>query len=245
MSEFVMITAHSGCEGAEQDSMASVQNGIRYGADVVEVDVRCGKDSSLVISHNHRESYADCILLSEVFEAALKGEVRVNCDIKEPEIVSDVLRLSEQAQFNNTMLILSGSVLPELLRSDPTVAHHAAIHLNIEELLKDFIREKKWEDKIEQMPPWEAVKEFQNELSPFLGGLIRDSFSLGIQAINLPYSSWAREFFSSVYTMGVPISVWTVNDEPDMEYLIANGVLNLTTLKVRQAKGIRKQLLGY
>lgn len=245
MAEHLTITAHSGCEGTLRDSMASVSAGILYGADAVEMDVRRDKGGTLAISHNQLESYAGFVLLSEVFESVKAGNVRINCDIKETEIVPDVLALASHMHMGEEMLTLSGSVTPDLLKADPTIVRRASVHLNIEELLKDYCVKQYPNANLLQKEPWDVVRDCQEELSPRVGELVEKSFALGIQAINLPYSDWARQLFSSVYTMGVPISVWTVNDQEDMERLIGGGVLNLTTLNVRQALGVRKQLLGY
>lgn len=245
VAEYLTITAHSGCESTLRDTMASVHTGILYGADAVEMDVRRDKDGFLVISHNQLEDYSGCVLLSEVFNAARAGNVRVNCDIKETEIVPDVLELAAHLLPGEQMLTISGSVTPDLLKSDSSIARRAAVHLNIEELLKDYCLKHFPNAELSQQAPWDVVHAHQRQLSPKLSGLVEQSFVLGIQAINLPYSGWVRPFFSSVYTMGIPISVWTVNDREDMERLILGGVLNLTTLNVRQALGLRKQLLGY
>ncbi len=244
VAEYLTITAHSGCEGTLRDSMASVHTGILYGADVVEMDVRRDKSGSLVISHNQREEYSGCALLSEVFDAAQAGNVRVNCDIKETEIVHDVLALAARKRLGE-QITLSGSVTPDLLKADPAIVRRAAVHLNIEELLKEYCVKRFPNAELSKQAPWDVVQAHQEELSSKLGELVEQSFTLGIQAVNLPYSGWARQLFSFVYTMGVPISVWTVNDQEDMERLISGGVLNLTTLNVRQALGVRKQLLGY
>ncbi len=91
--------------------------------------------------------------------------------------------------------------------------------------------------------PWMSCR--RNRGTFFKALLWRTEALLWDSAINLPYSGWARQLFSFVYTMGVPISVWTVNDQEDMERLISGGMLNLTTLNVRQALGVRKQILGY
>ena len=40
MNRKIMITAHSGCEGTPENSLASIEKGIALGADCVEIDVR-------------------------------------------------------------------------------------------------------------------------------------------------------------------------------------------------------------
>ena len=248
MHQHLTITAHSGCEGTEQDSIESVRTGIILGADIVEIDVRKTEEGLLVISHNHCAGYGDCVELEDVFRIVAKdGRVRVNCDIKETEIVQDVLAAAVRHGLCNNSLILSGSVTPYLLKKDSTITSRAAVHLNIEEILKQYCVEN-FEMPGKELafePPWEVTREFQKELTPHIQTLMEDGLRLGAQAINLPYSEWARQYFAGVYTLGLPISVWTVNVQEDMERLIGYGILNLTTLNVRQALSVRKAALGY
>ena len=47
-----MITAHSGCEETEIDSMESIELALEYGADAIEVDVRVDQNKELRISQD-------------------------------------------------------------------------------------------------------------------------------------------------------------------------------------------------
>ena len=47
-----LITAHSGCMGTPQNSLASVEKGIACGADFIEVDLNFTEDGTPVLSHD-------------------------------------------------------------------------------------------------------------------------------------------------------------------------------------------------
>ena len=72
-----MITAHSGCEGTSDDSIASIETGIALGADCVEVDVRTGKDGSLQLSHDEIGDKTGLITLREAFALVRESGIAV------------------------------------------------------------------------------------------------------------------------------------------------------------------------
>ena len=53
-----MITAHSGCEETEIDSMESIELALEYGADAIEVDVR--------VDHNKELRIGDILICNRI-----------------------------------------------------------------------------------------------------------------------------------------------------------------------------------
>lgn len=47
-----IITAHSGCDGTEDNSLEFVTYALRSEAGCLEVDVRKGQDGDLILSHD-------------------------------------------------------------------------------------------------------------------------------------------------------------------------------------------------
>ena len=98
MTERTMITAHSGCEGTEIDSLESVEKAIELGADVVEVDVRVGRWGTPRISHNELTilNNNQKIALADVLKKVVDTSLKVNFDIKEPEAVIKVFEVAKR-----------------------------------------------------------------------------------------------------------------------------------------------------
>ena len=246
---FPLITAHSGCEQTERDSMESVDRAVALGADAVEMDVR-QVDGVLVVSHNAltaAESRGKPSL-EEVF-LRLKGTgLRLNCDIKEPYALYAVLNMAARHGFGPQRLILTGSVSPEQIARAPFITKAAAVFLNVEELLKLLYIHRLRGGEAARLPdllcaPW-----------PFLQGAAMDgegmdSFlemvkALGVSGINMPYKLLTPALAAALREEGIPFSLWTVNDPREMDRCIRLGAANITTLAVSAALERRRWRRG-
>jgi glycerophosphoryl diester phosphodiesterase len=68
---FPLITAHSGCMNTLDNTLESVETGLRLGADVVEEDIRVTKDGIPVLSHDdilHTSDGKECSISQLTFE---------------------------------------------------------------------------------------------------------------------------------------------------------------------------------
>ncbi|MGH0052372.1 MAG: glycerophosphodiester phosphodiesterase family protein, partial [Sphaerochaetaceae bacterium] len=107
MATAPMITAHSGCDGTNRDSLDSVLRAIELGVDAVEVDVRKSPDGILRISHDKKltaEQYASHATLEEVFRLLRPTSLSINCDVKEREHLYTLLNLAKQYGFGKERL---------------------------------------------------------------------------------------------------------------------------------------------
>ena len=74
--------------------MEFVRHVLAAQADVLEVDVRTGKNRELIISHDKTEK--ETVRLAEVFESVKDVPyIRINCDLKETGIEENVFRLAK------------------------------------------------------------------------------------------------------------------------------------------------------
>ena len=90
------ITAHSGCENTPQDSMASVEKALLLGVDIAEMDVRKAPNGVLRVSHNQLDQagYGEKLTLEAVFSRIKDTSLSLNCDLKEPSTLYDVLTMA-------------------------------------------------------------------------------------------------------------------------------------------------------
>lgn len=143
MRSSLNITAHSGCDGTKDDSLESIEAGIAFGADAVEVDVRFNKKGDLILSHDEDSAreYREHPRLAEAFNLIVnKHNIAINCDIKEPETIPAILELAREKGIEPQTLILTGSVTPVALRENPCILRRASVWININELLLHFYR---------------------------------------------------------------------------------------------------------
>ena len=91
-----LITAHSGCMGTPQNSIASVKKGIESGADFIEVDLNFAEDGTPVLSHDSPKGgetlYKDAL---DVLKNSPK--VEFNLDVKSTANLKEAIAMAERA----------------------------------------------------------------------------------------------------------------------------------------------------
>lgn len=243
-----MVTAHSGCEGTQRDSMESVRRAIELGADAVEVDVRMDPAGVLRISHDKRLSvseYAAHQSLESVFALLGPTSLSINCDVKEREHLYELLGLAKRYGFDKSRLILSGSVSPEQVSYDPCIADRATLFMNIEELFK-YLYLSKGESSIGDFSrlmtePWEFTRIYMKHFDAHVPAVVEFARHLGVRVINFPHQYLCEEHYAALQAGGLSVSVWTVDDRNALQRILAfsvSNVKNITTRQVVMAQGL-------
>lgn len=236
------ITAHSGCEGTADGSMAAILRGIELSADLVEVDVRRVAGLGLMLSHDAAADPAGLVTLEAAFlEIKKHPNVGINCDLKEYNLAREVISLAEGCGLGDGQLSFSGSLTPRQLADDPVIARRARVYLNIEEVLCELYREKNPTGVPADAPPWDVVRNFMGgDLAPWIENLIETCKGLNICALNLPPRPFIRPYMDHLGGAGVRLSTWTINEPDEMRELFRMPWLeNLTTRRVAMALEVR------
>ena len=132
----IWITAHSGCEGTPDNSLASIEKGIALGADCVEIDIKTDRFGKLWLTHDLPEDFSGLVSLEEAFALIGKSGIAVNCDLKEYGALIPTLELAEKYGIGADRLIISGSVDTALLEKEPEITRRSKVFLNSEELVR-------------------------------------------------------------------------------------------------------------
>lgn len=236
MKSTTIITAHSGCENTEPDSLASIETGIASGAGCIEVDVRPDGNGRLILSHDERSSYDGAVTLQEAFLRIAGTPTAINCDLKVPAVLYPVLDLAEHCQLSPKQLILSGNVSCELLTFDPQIAKRARVFLNVEQILKHLLFGQAKDPIALLYSPWEQLLPLCEELPLSRIREIADiALRLGAAALNMPFHGITPEHISAFRACGLPLSFWTVNEEADLVRFLAYEPANITTLQPKRA----------
>jgi glycerophosphoryl diester phosphodiesterase len=247
MRDTLNITAHSGCDGTEQDSLDSIRAGIRNGANAVEVDIRRSSAGELVLSHDRDESgtYRGRVTLAEAFDLVIRDRrIGINCDVKERETIPAILDLAGRRGLGPGRLILTGSAAPSTLREAPEIAKNAGVWLNIEEIAEDYYRRgaAALEPYRSIIGPDKHCHEILAALpSPdfLLDPIVEDCLSLGVRALNMPYAEPLLPLIPRFKARGIQVSLWTLNKREPLERAFGLGVLNITTRDTRLAVELR------
>jgi glycerophosphoryl diester phosphodiesterase len=251
MRETINITAHAGCEGTIDDSLESVETGIRSGADIIEVDARLNRQGILVFSHDEdpEGEYQGKPLLEEALDLIARSPgTGVNCDVKEPEIIPIALDLAARKGLGRGRFIFTGAVSPSLIAEIPGILDKSSVWLNIEEILgylfqtgheavkscRDLMLEHaEAEEIIALLTPW---------FDPLLEALVESCLGWGVRVVNMPCTEITVYAVPRLRERGIGASLWTVNDEETLTRLLRLGVTGITTRKPRLAVELRKAL---
>ena len=208
-----LITAHSGADGTPENSMEFVRHVLAAQADVLEVDVRTGKNRELIISHDKTEK--ETVRLAEVFESVKDVPyIRINCDLKETGIEENVFRLAKECALPVRRILFSGSVSRKDLEENDSWSE-VEIYWNVEECIPDIYSERRFCEK-----KGLSAKE--------LDKLVTDCRQYRITVINIKEN-------------GIGISVWTVNEPEQIEKFVKCGIHNITTRNLTDALAVREK----
>ena len=243
-----MITAHSGCEDTEIDTLESINIALDCGAEAVEVDVRVDKTGKLRIAHDAvpQEEYEKKMTLREVLKYVCDTGLLVNCDLKEQSALYKTLEEAEKFGFPANRLILSGCTSPEQLARDPELHKRGQFFLNIEEFVKFIVLYNDPLVQIDQFvqlmsDPWAYIKKHGMDIiEDYISDIVRCYKMLGATAVNMPKTLLDSVIDRTFQEADIPLSVWTVNEPELVQSCLSEKVYNITTRKVRQAIQLRE-----
>lgn len=228
MNPFPLVTAHTGCMGCPDHSLASLRAALAAGADIYEDDIQVTRDGRLVLAHDDEVSLTGGqqgriseLTLAELDEQSAEERIRpeavlrwmkktgrtMNLDIKsaaclEPAAAMLVrLEMTDQAFFSGCeyALALEADRIARQIRK--------LLNVNIDSFLTS--------------PYSDAVARACDEG--------RSARCLGL---NIPYKLVRPELLVAARQAGLAVYVWTVSDPADMRRLAGMGVDSITTRDV-------------
>lgn len=206
----VNITAHAGCMGTRMDSIESVEAGIKYGADIIEIDLNIDGSGILVLSHDNPKAEIKYPAFEEVLEIIKKEQYLVlNIDIKDIKVLGKLNRIISDYGIKD--------------RTFFTGVDFKAIIEN-QEILREtnyFINLDKPKLNITKLNNKDYLMELFDELK-----------LLNIMGININYRFVTPEIISICKEKGMLSSVWTVDDVDEMKKIINLKVSSITTKRV-------------
>ena len=224
MNRKTLITAHSGADGTPDNSMEFVRYALTRQTDVLEVDVRMGKDG-LIVSHD--ETGEEAVALKDIFEtlAAFK-DTRINCDLKEYGLEEDVLALARACGLPAKRILYSGSVKPAE-QSLVCPWREVEVFWNVEECIPDVYA-------LDESGQGNPLTEEETEK------LIADCRKYDIRVVNINEKYVTPEFLSAMKENGLGISAWTVNEPERIREFLDLEICNITTRNFAAAMALRQ-----
>jgi len=220
-----MLTAHSGCNGTPDNSLAFLAYALALPVDALEVDVRRLPDGTLVLAHDEEVEDAPRLADAMTLLARVPG-MRINCDMKMPGLEQPVWALA-QAHGVSDRLVYSGMVSAAAMAADPSMRHAVMWFYNLE--LRFPRIEETLQACVSDNRPVEALAD----------EMLRTLHAAGATCLNLNWRLRETPLWQALQDKGIPLSVWTP-DNPDLiRQLLDEGVRNITTRNARCAAEIR------
>ncbi|MEC0226489.1 glycerophosphodiester phosphodiesterase [Paenibacillus alba] len=245
---FPIITAHCGSMNTLDHTLLSVQTGLQLGADVVEEDIRVTKDGIPVLAHNdewvtdhglkvslsrmtyeelrelqfevthgqQRETIAIC-RLEDILPVIQASGKTVNLDVKVNESIGPIAALVKKFDMAG-QVFLSGCGLNRAELAERSAPDLRKL-LNAD---SNLFRTLSYQEAM--------VKTCEDALSASCFG------------INIEHIHVRQELVAYAKSLGLPVYIWTVNEEELMRSYINLGVASITTRDVALLVNLKQEL---
>lgn len=210
-----LITAHSGCDGTPDNSLEFISHALQCGADALEVDVRAAADGTLYLSHDQANTV--CPQLAQAFQMIQNSSMKINCDLKQPDLEEAVLALARKWGAADRLLF-SGSVSMEVMKQNPEICSRTL--LNVRPIL-----------------PAEGTDSTERQLEE----LARTCRACGAAVINVSYEMCTDQVLERLRAENIGVSAWTVNEEAAACRLLAHGIYNITSRRPGMVLALREK----
>ena len=215
-----LLTAHSGCDGTKDNSMAFVSYALALAVDCIEADIRRDGKGTLVLAHDEGPA---CAALREAFSmlAAHPGK-KLNCDLKQEGLELDVWTLARQMGVDGQILF-SGTVSHDAAKEEPALFERVDWFVNIE-LLFPRIRTLGLAAAVEALG------------APFMAEELQAFMSMHkARCVNAHHAIASTPLYGELMERKIPVSLWTPDDEQTILRFWKDGVYNITTRNARRA----------
>ncbi|GAK61113.1 glycerophosphoryl diester phosphodiesterase family protein [Candidatus Vecturithrix granuli] len=218
------VIGHRGAAGhAPENTLASFQKGLEFGADMLELDIHMSKDGELIVMHDPRlerttngSGYIKDYTVKELkqFDAAKKFEVYRGERIPTLQEVFDFAK--ERATFAIE------------------IKNCPILYPDIEKKLVRLIEKNDLVDNVIVIafyhPSLKKIKEYNPEITTgilYAAGLVEPwsvAETVGADALHPEYDYTLADIIEAAHQRGYPVHPWTINSAEDMQRWIDYGV---------------------
>lgn len=196
------VTAHTGCEETEDNSLDSIRKGYESGADIVEFDLNFTSDGEAVLSHD--EPHSGCVTLDEAFALITDlPDLKVNVDCKSVANLKVVTELAQKHGISDRIFYtgIREEDVKAVREQTPDIAYWLNFDVDVE----------------------------KNTDEEYLISLAKKTREVGAVGINMNYENCSKQLIDVFHREGLLVSIWTVNKKFDMIKTIPFCADNITT----------------
>lgn len=204
LPEGFTVTAHTGCEGTEDNTLESMRAGAFAGADIIEIDLQFLPDGTPVLCHNEPNG-KDYPTLDSAFALLKELEVRMNVDVKSVANIAVVKPLAEKHGVLDRIFFTG--VEEEKVKAVKEGAPGVEYFLNT------------------------GVNKRKNTDKAYIESLIKKVKDCGAIGINMNHKGASKALVEAFREAGLLVSLWTANDKKTMIRCCYYEPDNITTRK--------------
>ena len=196
------VTAHTGCEETEDNSLDSIRKGYESGADIVEFDLNFTSNGEAVLSHD--EPHSGCVTLDEAFALIAElPDVKVNVDCKSVVNLKVVTEIAQNHGVSDRIFYtgIREENVKSVKEQTPDIAYWLNFDVDVE----------------------------KNTDEEYLLSLAKKTREVGAVGININYETCSKQLVDTFHREGLLVSIWTVNKPMDMIKMVPFGADNITT----------------
>ena len=208
------VTAHSGAFDTPDNSIEFIRKVLEEHCDIIEMDVTFRPDGTPVIIHSGSPKPTEGILLRDAFSLiSADPALQMNLDLKSVKNLPAVDELLDRYGLTDRAFYTG-------VDADwaPVVKENSKVpyYLNAD------------------VAPWKRSR------SAALAKLADKIAALGAVGVNTHYANCHPAMVKVFHEKGMPVSVWTVNDEKNAAKYAAMGVDNITSRHPDTVKAARQ-----
>jgi glycerophosphoryl diester phosphodiesterase len=234
-----LITAHSGCMNTPENSIQSVLEGLRAGADVIEVDIRATKDRVVVLRHDeyvstpfgssaiqdltfqelkHFVKNEEIIQLEEILPLILENHRMINLDIKEDGAIHPMIQVVEKYKMRDACLISGCEKERAAYLKNYYRPYQVLLNANTNA----------------------GIQSMEKNYESFIRETCRDAIAASCCGININYHICREELLDVAGKRCLPVLVWTIDEPQAMDKFLNMGVQSITTHEVKTIMELRE-----
>ena len=197
------VTAHTGCEGTQDNSLEAITMGYLNDADIVEFDLNFTKEGLPVLSHNTPENQKYVTLDEAFFLLTEYPSLQINVDVKNTANLTAVIKAAEKYGLLNRIFYtgITENDVEAAKSLTPNVPYYINIDINI----------------------WNVYNK------NYILSLVENVNKLGGIGLNINHKSCSKKIVKIFHENGLLVSLWTANNKTDMNRCLKMLPDNITT----------------
>ena len=211
LSKGFTYTAHTGCIKTADNSLAAIEEGAKYGADIVEFDLNFLPDGTPVLSHDKPKGKE--VTLDEAFKKVSEYEnLKVNVDVKNVQNLKEVYPLAKKYRLEDRFFYTG--ITTEFLEAVKNDSPEVPYYLNV------------------------SVEKPRKQTPEYLEGLVKTVKDSGAVGINFNKDHATKKLVDTFHENDLLVSIWTVNKKRKMYKILFLEPDNITTRRPDKLKEI-------